>query len=287
MKFIYACDIHGDEEKYNTLLERLIKEEIRCLVLGGDLLPKFCNNRYKEQKEFINGFLNKYFIQLKENNIDCFCILGNDDLEELDEEFENMCNKHKNVFNIDNKKEDIEDISFIGLSKVLDHPFGCKDRVVIENNLEMQHQLSPRIYVEKCKKMLTIDEWKEYREKHIDRMEDILKNLPKAEKNKKVIYVFHNPPFGIGLDVCMNKRQVGSKAITKFLEESNAYMSLHGHIHESPRVTGIKMNELNKTLCIQPGQTERKSGIMYYMKIDTDLEIIDYVWGKAVDRKEG
>lgn len=226
MKFIYACDIHGDEYKYEKLLVEAIKQKVKYLVFGGDLLPKNCSDRYNEQKIFIEKFFDNYFTKLKENNIKCICILGNDDLEQLDETFENECNKFDNVFNIDNKKADLEDISFIGLSKVLDHPFGCKDRVVIEENLEMPFQLSKIIYVEKCRNMLSVDEWKEYRKK-VEKMENVLKHLPKATEGKKAIYVFHNPPFGVGLDVCIDKRQVGSKAITDFLTKSNAYMSLH------------------------------------------------------------
>ncbi len=276
MRFIYVCDIHGDEYKYKKILAEAIKQKIKYLVFGGDLLPKNCSDRYNEQKIFIEQFFNSYFAELKENDIKCVCILGNDDLEQLDEIFENECSKFDNVFNIDNKKADIEDISFIGLSKVLDHPFGCKDRVVIEENLEMQIQLSRIIYVEKCRNMLSADEWKEYRNS-IEKMENILENLPKITEGKKGIYVFHNPPYGVGLDVCINKQQVGSKAITKFLEKSNAYMSLHGHIHESYRVTGIWKNELNNTICIQTGQTERGNKNMFYAVIDTDTNYSNLV----------
>ncbi len=276
MRFIYACDIHGDEYKYKKILAEAIKQKIKYLVFGGDLLPKNCSDRYNEQKIFIEQFFNSYFTELKEKNIKCVCILGNDDLEQLDEIFENECSKFDNVFNIDNKKADIEDISFIGLSKVLDHPFGCKDRVVIEENLEMQFQLSRIIYVEKCRNMLSIDEWKEYRNS-IEKMENILEYLPKITEGKKGIYVFHNPPFGVGLDVCIDKRKVGSRAITKFLEKSNAYMSLHGHIHESYRVTGIWKNELKSTICIQTGQTERGNKNLFYAVIDTDTNYSDLV----------
>ncbi len=276
MRFIYACDIHGDEYKYKKILAEAIKQKIKYLVFGGDLLPKNCSDRYNEQKIFIEQFFNSYFTELKEKNIKCVCILGNDDLEQLDEIFEYECSKFDNVFNIDNKKADIQDISFIGLSKVLDHPFGCKDRVVIEENLEMQFQLSRIIYVEKCRNMLSIDEWKEYRNS-IEKMENILEYLPKITEGKKGIYVFHNPPFGVGLDVCIDKRKVGSKAITKFLEKSNAYMSLHGHIHESYRATGIWKNELKSTICIQTGQTERGNKNLFYAVIDTDTNYSDLV----------
>lgn len=269
MKFIYASDIHGDEYKYEKLLEISQKEKIKYLVFGGDLLPKDCGDRYNEQKFFIEEFLNDYFKKLEENDIKCICILGNDDLEKLDKNFNAMCKKHSNVFNIDQKKVNFEDITFIGMSKVLDHPFGCKDRVVIEEGLEMPFQLSSVIYINKCQNMLSVDEWRDYRN-NIKKMEEILEKLPKPKKGTKTIYIFHNPPYGLGLDVCQDKRQVGSKAITNFLEKGNAYMSLHGHIHESYRVTGIWKNKLNGTICIQTGQTERHSKDMFYVIVDTD-----------------
>ena len=83
MRFIYACDIHGDDKKYNKLLEVCKKEKINNLVLGGDLILKKCD-REKEQPIYLKNKLEPFFHRLKENNINCICILGNDDLELLD-----------------------------------------------------------------------------------------------------------------------------------------------------------------------------------------------------------
>lgn len=284
MKFLYACDIHGEEDKYNTLLQVAIDENYKFIVLGGDLLPKYCSDRFNEQKIFIEDFLNDYFTRLEKNKITCICILGNDDLEILDECFNNMCKKHKNIWNIDNKKIDIEDISFIGLSKVLDHPFGCKDRVVIENGNEMDKQLSSIIYVEKNQKMLSVEEWEKYRNNNIEKMENILAKLPEISKDKKTIYVFHNPPYGIDLDVCYNRRKVGSKAMVDFIGNSNAYMSLHGHIHESPMVSGSYISKLNNTICLQPGQSKAKSHLLLGLKIDTELNEIKYLIKECIEK---
>lgn len=269
MKFVYACDIHGDRNKYEKLYKIAIEKQIHNIVLGGDLLPKFCH-RDIEQPKFINEYLNTYFSKLGESTINCICILGNDDLECLDKEFDNVCKNHSNVYHIDNTKADIEDVSFIGLSKVLDHPFGCKDRVVMENNLPMQVQLSNKIFLNKRELPMSVDEWEEYRQNKLEYLENILDNLPKSSDNKKAIYVFHNPPYGIGLDMCMNGSQVGSKTMIEFIRNSNAYMSLHGHIHESPRVSGLWYNKLGSTICIQPGQTEMGNEHLNYVIIDTE-----------------
>ena len=70
MRFIYACDIHGDDKKYNKLLEVCKKEKINNLVLGGDLILKKCN-REKEQPIYLKNKLEPFFHRIKENNINC------------------------------------------------------------------------------------------------------------------------------------------------------------------------------------------------------------------------
>ena len=269
MKFIYASDVHGDTYKYERLLEQAKQNDIKYIVLGGDILPKN-GDRNIIQPEFIENELDKYFNKLKQNDINCILIPGNDDLENFDEKLNNVCDKYSNVYDIDRKKLDVEDVSFIGLSNVLDNPFRRKNRIFVEDESEMQDQLSDKIYIEKGTKVISVDEWREYREKNVEKVEDALKSLPAVSKDKKTIYVFHGPPYGIGLDVCSGNIEVGSKVVRKFLENSNAYMSLHGHIHESPKVSGKWYSTLGNTVCVQLGQTELGNKTFYYAIIDTE-----------------
>ena len=118
MKFIYASDVHGDTHKYERLLEKAKQNDIKYIVLGGDILPKN-GDRNIIQPIFIENELDKYFNKLKENNINCILIPGNDDLENFDEKLNKVCDKYSNVYDIDRKKLDVEDVCFIGLSNVL------------------------------------------------------------------------------------------------------------------------------------------------------------------------
>lgn len=238
--------------------------------MDGDLLPKKAELRAPIQKRFINGYFKKYLEKLDSENITFIGILGNDDLEINEPDYLEIISNYKNVYNVDNIKADIEDISFIGLSNVLDTPFFRKDRIVIENGQEMPVQLKEIVYVNKCKTPLTVEEWKKYREQNVPKMEDVLENLPKPTKGHKGIYIFHDPPYGIGLDNCKNGEEVGSKSMAEFLKNSNAYMSLHGHIHESPQISGNWYGKLGNTICIQPGQSEYKCPQLHYVVIDTD-----------------
>lgn len=271
MKFIYASDVHGDTYKYERLLEQAKQNDIEYIVLGGDILPKK-GDRTIIQPKFIENELDEYFKTLKENNIKCILIPGNDDLENFDEKLNEVCDRYSNVYDIDRKNLDIEDVSFVGLSNVLDNPFARKNRVFIEDESEMQDQLSEKIYIEKGTKIISVEEWKEYRKKNVEKVEEALEKLPKPSEGKKAIYVFHGPPYGIGLDVCHGNLQVGSKVIRNFLENSNGYMSLHGHIHESPKMSGLWFNKLGNTICIQPGQTELGNKTFYYVIIDTKTD---------------
>lgn len=266
MKFIYTCDIHGNNKKYEKLIELCNENDIKYLVIGGDLMPKRCD-REVVQPIYCREFLDDYFSRLNENGISLLCILGNDDVELVDETFNEICSKHENVYNIDRKRIDIEDISFIGLSNILDNPFFRKDRVLNEVERINQSQLHEEIWVEKSSKKISSNEWFKYRER-LPYMCDVLKELPKSEK--KTVYVMHCPPYGIGLDECNHDFKAGSKDILSFIEKSNAYMSLHGHIHESYELTGVWNKMVNNTIVIQPGQYDLSVDKLVYVIIDTD-----------------
>ena len=273
MRFLYSCDVHGDISKYEKILQKAKDENLEYIVIGGDMLPKK-GDRPVIQPEFIKNFLNSYFEKLRNNNIKLIFIPGNDDLEETDTVLNEVCDKYENVFNIDNDILNIDDVAFIGLSKVLDNPFSNKNRVTVEPESKMQQQISNQIYINKRTQIITPEEWAIYREKNVEKMKDVLENLPKPDKSKKAIYILHCPPYGIGLDVCRTKDEVGSKQIRKFLENNDIYMSLHGHIHESYSMSGVWKTELNGTICIQPGQTEYGDLECNCVLIDTKIDEI-------------
>ena len=269
MQFIYACDIHGDRNKYEKLLEILKKRKINNLVLGGDLFSKNAEDRIPIQKKFIEEYLNEYFKRLEEEKINYIGIVGNDDLVIPSKDYYELVKKYPNIHDVNMKKYDFQDISFIGLNYVLDAPFKRKDNIALEKGLKMPEQWSDVIYVDNCQRVITKEEWKEERKK-CPMMEDLLNNLPKPSKGNKAIYIFHDPPYNVGLDKCRDGTIAGSKAILNFIKNNKPYMTLHGHIHESPANTGIWSTKIGDTISIQPGQTELGEKKLHYVIIDTD-----------------
>lgn len=268
MKFIYTSDIHGDIIKFEKLLNLSIQNDIKNIIFGGDLLPKKADIREPIQREFIKGYLKEYYKKLEDNNIKFINILGNDDMEVIEEQYYYMKKDFDNIIDIDNKKYDIDGISFIGLNKVMDTPFMRKDHVAVEEGQGMPTQFSNKIYTNNS--FVTVEEWMQMRKTTVPRMEDCLTNLPKPTEGYKSIYVLHDPPYGVGLDNCKDGDKPGSKSIAKFLEQSNAYMSLHGHIHEAPKYSGVWYAKLGNTICIQAGQTEFGELPLHYVIVDTD-----------------
>ena len=74
------------------------------------------------------------------------------------------------------------------------------------------------------------------------------------------VFLFHTPPYDTPLDraaldgktyehVALDLH-VGSIAVRRFIEERQPLLTLHGHVHESARLTGIWKIRIGRTTCI-------------------------------------
>ena len=196
MKILYVTDLHGDKLKYRKTLGIAIEKGIDIIINGGDMLPKQCN-RHLEQPAFIEGFLKEYFKELQKNNIVYLAMLGNDDLSAVDGLFEKVCDEFENIYNIAGEKVNINGYEFIGMNHILDHPFGCKDRVVTETDYIPQMQLSTVALISNKYDYDRISNWLEFSKTNLPFMCDILNELPKPDYPDKAVYVMHMPPAGL------------------------------------------------------------------------------------------
>ncbi len=154
-----------------------------------------------------------------------------------------MCNNHRS------------DLFMWLMNQILDHPFGCKDRVVTETDYIPQRQLS-FLPVYRMNMVMTefLTGWS-IPKTELPLMCGILKELPEPESPKKTVYVMHMPPAGLRLgQLLYQDLDIGSVDIYEFLKAKQPLLSLHGHIHESPDTEkGSWMNQIGTTTCIQPG----------------------------------
>ncbi len=82
-------------------------------------------------------------------------------------------------------------------------------------------------------------------------LDDLAKDAPSLDR---AILVCHAPPAKTALGVIGDGTDVGSVALGKWIQKHQPLLTLHGHIHESPKVTGEHTAKVGRTTAHQPGQ---------------------------------
>ena len=78
---------------------------------------------------------------------------------------------------------------------------------------------------------------------------------PTPFRPNRAIYVMHSPPFGTRLDFIQGGELAGSRSIKAFIEKHLPFLTLHGHIHESPDLSGHYFDRIGETISVNPGQS--------------------------------
>jgi uncharacterized protein len=93
--------------------------------------------------------------------------------------------------------------------------------------------------------------------------------LAKAEwQAAPFMLVSHSPPLDTSLDRIYNGDHVGSLAIRRFIEQwgsgGRLRVSLHGHIHESPQISGRIHDEVAGVPCFNVGQESSRLRTLFF-----------------------
>lgn len=251
MKVLFVTDLHGCRWKYDRLLEAAQKFRVDAVINGGDMMPK--SSDPFAQDEFITGYLDAHFARFDAAGIYYLCYLGNDDPGIFDELFDRICDKYAFVACLAQRKFEIGDWEFVGMNWVVDYPFRLKDRCRMDTeDYVFQEQFGTGL-LSTPEGWIEIEDWFSYA-RTLPTIKDELDRLARPKNMAQSVYVIHMPPSKLGLDECGNGPKVGSKAIYDFLLRHQPRLSLHGHIHESPKVSGRWHAKLGDAICIQPGQ---------------------------------
>ncbi|MFW9875351.1 MAG: phosphoesterase, partial [Candidatus Thorarchaeota archaeon] len=208
MKLLYVSDLHGIEWKYNKIFQITTSLKLDAVINGGDMLT-FRGN-LMHQDRFITGFLDEYFSKFESEKIYYLGFLGNDDLKIFDNLFQNTCDKYSYVFNLAQKRFQIEgsNYEFIGMNWITDLPFGLKDRARKDTkDFELPKQIG-RQYLSSSNGFKKIDDWVSYIDT-LPTIEDELRNLVKTSDMSNTIYVFHDPPASASRHLLPGRHQGG------------------------------------------------------------------------------
>ncbi|MEZ4529250.1 MAG: metallophosphoesterase [Desulfobacterales bacterium] len=273
MKVLFVTDLHGCAWKYDRLCQIACTCHPDAVVNSGDLLPKNCN--LFEQHFFIRQKLCHHFAKFEQMGIPYLCYLGNDDLKIWDGLFDEICGRYQYVHNIAQRKISIQDFEFVGMNWVTDYPFRLKDRCRMDaKDWQFGRQFGTAL-LSTPEGWKEIDNWQLYANT-LPSIAEEMEALAEPEAMDRSVYILHMPPNQLGLDVCMNGQEVGSKAIHDFIAARQPRLTLHGHIHESPDISGAWKAELGNTACVQPGQLEEDELTFVIAELDA-MEIQRYV----------
>ncbi len=262
MRFLYTSDLHGEIDLYQELLELTFSSSVEILALGGDLLPSFPpTKRYEDmvpnQKTFIDEFLLLFLKKVLEIPFveQIFLIPGNWDLGYpylFKEPMEGLIDLGQKIHRLKNGYE------LIGYPFVPPTPFRPKNYERMDDPESAWPPQKNPSYIrasDQTDQLTPIDPYLYLRQRETIR-ED-LDQLPKPLHQKRAIYIMHSPPFGTRLDTIQGGRSAGSRSIKTFIERRQPFLTLHGHIHESPEISGAYFDRIGETLAINPGQFAR------------------------------
>ncbi len=255
---LFVSDLHGKVNRYEKLFTYLEEEKPATLFIGGDILPSSVLHSFRAgeiKPDFVSDYLATRFEKLK-NKLGgkyprVFVIMGNDD-PKIEEETLIEFEKQGLWEYIHGKVVPLNQFRVMGYSYVPPTPFLLKDW----ERYDTDHSVQPG-----CVK--PEDGFRTFQTKENDyriTIEDDLKKLSGEIDPERTICLFHSPPYQTGLDrvamdgISIEENQadlfVGSKAIKSFIKNQKPLLTLHGHIHESSRLTGVWKEKQDKTVSI-------------------------------------
>ena len=260
VKILYTSDLHGESRLYEELWALAGSSSVEIIALGGDLLPSFApTKRYEDmipyQKAFINQSLLPLFHRITETTPvkKIFTIPGNWDLGYpilFEKPLEAVVDLNHKAYRLENGYE------LIGYPFVPPTPFRPKDYEKMDDPVSPwppQKNPSYTRSLDRLDQINPVDPHVYLRQRETLRTD--LNDLVKPIDFKRAIYLMHSPPFGTRLDLIQGGKHAGSRSVTGFIERNQPHLTLHGHIHESPELSGAYFDRIGETLCINPGQS--------------------------------
>jgi Icc-related predicted phosphoesterase len=258
MRFLFLTDYHGNHSAYKDAF-KLAEQEGYHIVIGGDCLPKSMKHGQpfaKTQAEFLKGWLIPKIEKLRQKGLNTWMMFGNDDSMGIVHMLDNA-EKRGTLTRLDGFNwHPFGDYYILGVPYVPDYPFRLKDWCVgdVTRTATPEGQFGSPLYTDQYHYVEAPRAWND---EIADRpcLKEILEVLddPPEGDASKCVFVMHSPPAWGGLDTCADGRRVGSVAGLNHIAARQYLMSLHGHIHESPAVTGQWHSRILNTLAVQPG----------------------------------
>jgi Icc-related predicted phosphoesterase len=256
--WFFVSDPHGHTDRYLKLFELIRAERPAAVLLGGDLLPSELSTIASlafNHVDFVNDFLARRLIRLRAELGNAYprvlLILGNDDSRSQEAAF--IAAGSSGIWEyVHDRRVTVDGRDVYGYAFVPPTPFMLKDwerydvsQYVDPGCVSPEHGVRSVPSPENVVRYATI--------------KDDLSDLVGTRAVHEAIFLFHAPPYGTNLDrAALDGKSfdhvpldvhVGSIAIQRFIESRGPLVTLHGHVHESARLTGAWSQQIGRTHC--------------------------------------
>jgi Icc-related predicted phosphoesterase len=256
--YFFASDLHGRVDRYQKLFEAIEAERPEAVFLGGDLLPSgasvFSESRVAD--DFLQTYLVHHLCRMREALAGSYprvlLILGNDD-PRVEEDAIVQASKDGIWEYIHGRRTTLGRVDVFGYAYVPPTPFLLKDW----ERYDVGQYVDPGcVSPEEGIRSVPVSA----REARNATIQADLDRLVGDAELSRAILLMHSPPYETKLDrAALDGKlvdhvpvdvHVGSIAIRRFIESRQPLLTLHGHIHESARLTGAWLDTIGNTVCI-------------------------------------
>ena len=250
---LFASDLHGRTDRYDKLLAAIERERPALAFLGGDLLPFAAGG---PAGGFLNGWLGPRLHALRSrlgpSYPQVLAILGNDD-PRAEEASLGALQGEGLLEHAHGRRIALGDFVAYGYACVPPTPFRLKDweRYDVSRFVD-PGGVSPEEGVRSVPADADDVRW--------GTIAGDLERLAGSDDLSRALFLFHAPPYASALDRAALDGQsvdhvpldphVGSIAIRRFIETRQPPLTLHGHVHESARLTGSWRDRIGATVCL-------------------------------------
>jgi uncharacterized protein len=254
----FVTDLHGNPERYQKLFQTIETERPESVFIGGDFLPAPYYppaSVHISRRDFIYQYLLKRLRRLRGNLRTAyprvFLIMGNDDPRLEEAAVRDVASQGIWEY-IHNRKTGFHDYQIYGYAYVPPTPFRLKDW----ERYDVSRFVDPgSISPEEGMRSFPVSD----QEKRYATIRDDLARLTGDDPMDKAVFLFHSPPYKTALDLAGLAGKMidhvpldphmGSIAVRRFIESRQPLLTLHGHVHESARLSSSWRDLIGRTQC--------------------------------------
>jgi uncharacterized protein len=256
---LFVSDLHGRTERYRKLFAAIVRERPAVVFLGGDLLPSgmvLSETVDAAHADFALDFLAAGLLDVRHELAAAYprvlLIPGNDDPKA--EEPALYTGEERGAWEcVQLKKVTVGAFAVYGYAFVPPTPFLLKDW----ERYDVSRYVDPGcIAPDEGYHTVPVSE----HDVHYGTIQHDLAALTGEDALDSAVLLCHAPPYNTQLDrAALDGKMidhapldvhVGSIALRRCIEARQPLLTLHGHIHESARLTGAWRDTLGRTVCL-------------------------------------